>query len=68
MDMIQLHGVAEYIEEIPVFLAAVQCPERGERLVIRAYYDNGECHTDVDLMDLFHWLEVNLAHVLYAKH
>jgi len=68
MQPIQLYGVTEYSEEIPVFLATVDCPERGERLVIRAYYDNAAGYTDVDLMDLFHWLEIHLAHVLYAKH
>lgn len=50
-----MEGVREYGEAYPVELA--RCRKTG-RLVVRAYNEGGNNHTDVDLWDLIEWLSL----------
>ncbi len=49
----EMKGVREYIDGSPVELVRRQ---QNGRLVIRAYNEGGNSHTDIDFMDLVEWL------------
>jgi hypothetical protein len=54
----EMKGVREYIDGSPVELVRRQ---QNGRLVIRAYNEGGNSHTDVDFMDLVEWLQHGLS-------
>ena len=49
----EMDGVREYIDGDPVEFVRRQ---QNGRLVIRAYNEGGNNHTDIDFMDLVEWL------------
>lgn len=57
-----LNGVREHSEHEPVELWL----NRGGRVVVRAYNECGNNHTDVDLRDLLGWAQSGTAEGLFG--
>jgi hypothetical protein len=68
MDNIELTGVTEYGEEMPVVLCRTSgmfLSNKGKgRLVIKAMNEGGCNCTEVDLIELIQWLKINKPELL----
>lgn len=60
---IEMGGVREYCEEMPVRLCTHDTPN-GKRLVVGALNECGHNGTEVDLLDLIAWVKKNKPELL----
>lgn len=61
MDKIEMAGVREYAEEMPVELVTTK-----NRLAVKAFNEAGYNCTEVDLLDLLAWVKANRPEVWEA--